>query len=118
MKNFKLLAALLITILFLNFKSSAQAPATPTTSDLLVVRVYEASALALRSYMVISYGGGKIEEVPLDMLGLNTKGTKTNVDAINTVLDKIFKDGYSLLSSTGGSPGSLLITTYIFTKKQ
>ena|SRR6185312_12152771 len=116
MKNFKLLLALLITIFFLNCKVSAQTNSTTTDSDLLTVRIFESSALASRSYIVIAYGNGKIEEVPLNEVSVTSKGAKANVDVIATILGKIMKDGYVLISSTAGSPGGILITTYIFNK--
>ena len=116
MRNFRFLTALLITIFFLNLKSSAQTDPAPD-SDVITIRTYEVTSLS-RSYMVIAYGNGKIEEVPLGDIGINSKGSKTNVDAISTIFGKILKDGYSLISSTGGQSATALVSTYIFAKKQ
>lgn len=116
--NIKLLLVLLFTVFFLNFYSFGQDQNSVPTSETIVVRVYEGSTLTSPSYMVISYDDGRLEEVPLSSIGVNTKGARKNVQTIHAILGKMLADGYVIISSAAGGVGVILTNTYILTKKK
>lgn len=100
----------LLTILFCSTFVYAQTE--KLTSSQIIVRCYESGGIN-PSGIIISYGNGETEDV--DIKGFGTKKNWLhNLDIMNTVLDRIRKNGYSLINSNAGGNPSYFVSTYIF----
>ncbi|MBD80123.1 MAG: hypothetical protein CL840_14515 [Crocinitomicaceae bacterium] len=113
MNNFKtssILGAFLISM-FLSVNAFAQ-------DSHVVVRVYEPVNQA--GEIVISYGNGKSERIPIEKL--NSEHHEVNANKIVDVFNRLAKEGYSLESSAGsshGNTGSILhVDTFVFVKDE
>lgn len=82
------------------------------TSDQIIVRSFESGGLN-PSQIIISYGDEKVEEV--DIKGFNSsKNWKKNINTLNTVLNRIRKQGYTLINSVSSGNPSYFVSTYIY----
>ncbi|TVR38593.1 MAG: hypothetical protein EA392_08955 [Cryomorphaceae bacterium] len=81
-------------------------------AEQIVVRFYETGALA-PSEAVISYSDGTHEVVDMKSLTGRTKNWEENAKIINEVLNRLRKQGYTLISSVGGGP-DMMLSTYVF----
>ncbi len=82
------------------------------TSDQIIVRSYETGVMQ-PSMIVVSYGDGKTETVDLNNVS-KTKNWVENLSTIHTVLDRIRKEGYTLISTSSFGGDGIWGHTYIY----
>ena len=84
----------------------------------VMVRVYEPINQA--GEIVISYGNGKSERIPIDKL--NSEHHENNSNKIVEVFNRLSSEGYELESSAGSSHGNaasiLHVDTFVFVKDE
>lgn len=83
----------------------------------VMVRVYE--PINQNGEIVISYGNGKSERIPIEKL--NSEHHENNANKIVEVFNRLGKEGYELQSSAGSSHGNdasiLHVDTFVFIKE-
>lgn len=84
----------------------------------VMVRVYE--PINQNGEIVISYGNGKSERIPIEKL--NSEHHENNANKIVEVFNRLAKEGYELESSAGSSHGNaasiLHVETFVFVKEE
>ncbi|GAA3951986.1 hypothetical protein [Hymenobacter algoricola] len=88
--------------------SAAQAQTTGKTA---VVRLFETSG---RSF--ISYGEAKTEQLPLEGT-TSKKQQQLNTEQIQRLVDRLYAEGYHLVSSFSGGEPTEPVTTLVFRKE-
>ncbi|MBX0292387.1 hypothetical protein K3G63_18210 [Hymenobacter sp. HSC-4F20] len=109
MKTFLSALALCVGLSFLPAASRAQTP-SPT----VVVRVYE---IINHRNLVISYGNGKTETVKTPG-AVGDKDQQESAAQIQQVVDRLYQEGYHIVSTAGGGTQGGPVTTYIFRRNQ
>ncbi|MGY8952359.1 MAG: hypothetical protein ACKVJP_03200 [Flavobacteriales bacterium] len=83
----------------------------------VLVRVYE--PIAQSGEIIISYGNGKLESIPIEKL--DSDHHENNANKIVEVFNRLAKEGYQLQSSAGSSHGNaasiLHVDTFVFIKE-
>lgn len=110
--NSKLAIAGLAIISFI-FLSSFYKNETP--GGFLTVRTFEVSNGIWDSKIIIINENDKVQEIELEKFRNST--ITPNSIKIHQTLNSIIKQGYSLVSNTGGTGDAVVYNTYIFTKK-
>lgn len=108
MKYFKLLAALFCFISI----QAIYAQSEKVNSEQIIVRMFESGGFN-PSMILVSYGDDNIESVDLRSLG-TTKNWRHNLNILHTVLDRVRKQGYTIVTTTAVGGDAFLTTTYIF----
>lgn len=65
------------------------------------------------SEILIAYGPDQVESVDIKNSS-NTKNWQSNLGVIFTVLDRIRKEGYSIVNSSAVGGDAMRVTTYVF----
>ena len=83
----------------------------------VLVRVYE--PITQSGEIIISYGNGKLESIPIEKL--DSDHHENNANKIVEVFNRLAKEGYQLQSSAGSSHGNaasiLHVDTFVFIKE-
>ncbi len=83
----------------------------------VLVRVYE--PITQSGEIIISYGNGKLESIPIEKLDSDHR--ENNANKIVEVFNRLAKEGYQLQSSAGSSHGNaasiLHVDTFVFIKE-
>ena len=100
--------AILSTILVLSFSNCVAYG--QNTSKTVVVRLYE---IINHRNLVISYGNGKTEIVEAPGV-VGEKDQKASTEQIQQVVDRLYNEGFHLVTTTGGAHPGGPVSTFIF----
>ncbi len=121
MKKMIISSVFILSVLALGFISSSfleldgkASKGEGGSGDLVIIKMVEIWGIK-PSKMIVSYGNGKTESIPLKSFMLKNLGN--NMDILQNELDKFFKLDYELISSTGGNSDGVFVNTYILRKK-
>lgn len=85
---------------------------TELNSEQIIVRSFESGGIN-PSTVLISYGDGELEEVDIKGFG-RVKNWGENLIIFDTILNRIRKQGYTLINSNAAANPNYIVSTYIF----
>ena len=106
MKNVILIAVFILSNAFLFGQT------TELNSEQIIVRSFESGGVT-PSTIYISYGDGDIEEIDIKGFG-KIRNRGENLATYNTILNRIRKQGYTLINSSSAAHPNFIVSTYIF----
>lgn len=104
------IACLLAGFLLVGFDARCQ-------DSYVTVKLYE--PINKKGEIVLSYGGGKSERIPIEEL--NSDHHEINCSKLTDVFNRLAKEGFKLVGTAGsshGNPASVLhVETFVFVKE-